>query len=46
MQANNPHNQRINRIRQPVALFAYAKNPPEQLTSYAGRYTDQKRENV
>ncbi len=32
------HNQGINRIREPVALFADAKNPPEPLTSYAGRY--------
>jgi len=26
-------------IRQPVALFAFAKNTPEQLTTYAGRQT-------
>ena len=31
-------NQYMKWIRQPVALFAYAKNPPEQLTSYARRY--------
>jgi len=30
------HNKNIKRIRQPVALFACAKNPPEQLTTYVG----------
>jgi len=25
-------------IPEPVALFAYAKNPPEPLTTYAGHY--------
>ena len=30
------HNKCINRIRQPVALLAFAKNPSKQLTSYAG----------
>ncbi len=33
------YNQCMKWIREPVALFAYAKNPPEPLTTYAGRYT-------
>ncbi len=39
MHTVNKHNQYMKWIRQPVALFAYAKNPPEQLTTYVGRYT-------
>ncbi len=35
------YNKGINRIREPVALFACAKTPPEPLTSYAGRYAFQ-----
>ncbi len=37
---NNLYNKCINRIREPVALFACAKNPPEQLTTYVGRYVE------
>ncbi len=33
-----PYNQCVKWIREPVALFACAKNPPEPLTTYAGRY--------
>jgi len=32
------HNHGMKWIREPVAFFAYAKNPPEPLTTYAGRY--------
>ena len=32
------HNNRINWTREPATLFAYAKNPPDPLTSYTGRY--------
>ncbi len=35
------HNQCVKWIREPVALFAYAKNPPEPLTTYAGCYAIQ-----
>jgi len=33
------HNQNVKWIREPVALFACAKNPPEPLTSYVWRYS-------
>ncbi len=35
---STPPNQCVKWIREPVALFACAKNPPEPLTTYAGRY--------
>ena len=38
MQRLATYNKSINRISEPVAPFAYAKHPPEPLTSYAGRY--------
>ena len=38
------YNQSIKWIREPVALFACAKNPPEPLTTYARRYTSEQGE--
>ena len=32
------YNQCVKWIPEPVTLFAYAKNPPEPLTTYARRY--------
>ncbi len=36
------YNQYVKWIREPVALFAFAKNPPEPLTTYVGRYIAKK----
>jgi len=38
-----PHNQNMKRIRQPVPLFVYTKTKPEPLTTYSRRINIQHR---